>query len=87
MFCLIVSGCDESPKEPNYDEVHVTIRLVDSIENNPSTYGISHCVNNRCLIEIRKDVYPLCVTHEVRHAFEGNWHEGIETTEGCDVGE
>lgn len=34
-----------------------------------------------CIIELAK--YPQCLLHEIRHCFEGNWHEGRETTKDC----
>lgn len=34
-----------------------------------------------CIIELVK--YPQCLAHEMRHCFEGNWHEGRETTANC----
>ncbi len=34
-----------------------------------------------CVIELTK--YPRCLLHEIRHCFEGNWHEGRETTKDC----
>ena len=26
-------------------------------------------------IEVLRDYYPECVTHEIRHVFEGAWHD------------
>lgn len=34
-----------------------------------------------CIIELTE--YPRCLLHEIRHCFEGNWHEGKETTKNC----
>jgi len=46
-------------------------------------YGLSRCANNVCVIEILRDRYPYCLHHEIRHVFEGDWHAGRESIEGC----
>lgn len=34
-----------------------------------------------CQVILRE--YPVCLLHEIRHCFEGNWHEGRESEENC----
>lgn len=34
-----------------------------------------------CHVILRQ--YPVCLLHEMRHCFEGNWHEGRESEEDC----
>lgn len=34
-----------------------------------------------CHVILRQ--YPVCLLHELRHCFEGNWHEGRDSGEDC----
>lgn len=83
LFAL--AGCDQTPAQIERTEALVHIRLVDSIDYKPGyiAHGLTRCANGVCVVEIRRDLYPQCVTHEIRHVFEGDWHAGRETTEGC----
>lgn len=85
-LCIMLTACT-SEYNIKRDRVFVSIELVDSINNNPNTYGYSVCNNGVCTLYIRKDKYPLCITHEIRHAFEDNFHEGRESFEDCTTGE
>lgn len=61
------------------------VHLVDHIDYKSDTkaYGLTRCANNVCTLEILRDSYPYCLQHELRHAFEGNWHANRETLEDC----
>ena len=65
------------------DSVDIEFILVDSLPNN--AYGVSSFDfnSNKCIVKIRRDVYPYCIVHEIRHCVEGSWHEGIKTTYDC----
>ncbi|WP_312938310.1 hypothetical protein [Stutzerimonas nitrititolerans] len=67
------------------EEALIHVRLVDRIDYKPGTqaYGLSRCANGVCVIEILRDRYPFCLNHEIRHVFEGDWHAGRESIEGC----
>lgn len=82
---LLLAGCDQTPAQIERTEALVHIRLVDHIDYKPGydALGLTRCANGVCVVEIRRDTYPACVTHEIRHVFEGDWHPGRETTEGC----
>lgn len=82
---VALSGCDQSPAAVERDDALVHIRLVDSIDYRPGYHalGLSRCANGVCVVEVRRNLYPQCVLHEIRHVFEGDWHPGRETTEGC----
>jgi len=88
-LCLValfaLAGCDQAPAQIERTEALVHIRLVDQIDYKPGyeALGLSRCANGVCVVEVRRDLYPTCVTHEIRHVFEGDWHAGRETTEGC----
>lgn len=79
---LLLSGCaffSEPP--PLRDEAIVHIKLVDNLPY--GHYGKATCAEGLCTVLLRRDTYPYCLGHEVRHAFEGNWHEGRESVDDC----
>lgn len=89
----VASGCLSNSNKPIpvYDEVTFTVILKDDIPRNigggRKLHGQAICTNTTpqfCTLEISKEDYPDCLYHELRHAFEGNWHEGYETTWDCD---
>jgi hypothetical protein len=86
-LALLLSGCaaDEQARTPARDEALIHVRLVDHIDYKPGThaFGLSRCANGVCTVEILRDHYPYCLDHELRHVFEGDWHAGHETVEGC----
>lgn len=82
---LLLAGCDQTPAQIERTEALVHIRLVDQIDYKPGwdALGVTRCANGVCVIQIRRDMYPHCLTHELRHVMEGDWHPGRETTEDC----
>jgi len=36
---------------------------------------------NTCVITLRQ--YPECLLHEIRHCFEGQWHDARPNSEDC----
>lgn len=85
LAALLMAGCDQTPSQIERTDAIVHIRLVDSIDYKQGydAMGLTRCANGVCVVEIRRDLYPACVTHEIRHVFEGDWHPGRETTEDC----
>lgn len=91
-LCLLFStalmgGCVSQVHQPLpiRDEAVIHVKLVDHIDYVPGAhaYGLSRCANGVCTVEILRQYYPHCVEHEIRHVFEGDWHPGRETLEGC----
>ena len=82
---LMLAGCDQTPVAIERTEALVHIKLVDHIDYKPGyeALGLSRCTNGVCVVEIRRDLYPQCLLHEMRHVIEGDWHAGRETTEDC----
>ena len=81
---LLLAGCDyfDAPAKPKRDEVFVAIKLVDDLPMRQ--YGEAQCTGvGVCTIKLKRDTYPMCITHEIRHAFEGNFHAGRESTDDC----
>lgn len=85
---LGMTGCAtvfDGPR-PARDEVSVRIVLVADENMPPGVAGDTVCgPSGRCLVRIRRSTYPLCVTHEIRHAFEPGFHAGRESDESCYV--
>jgi len=84
---LLLAGCAGEPivAEPQRNEAVIHVRLVDHIDYEPGAhaYGLSRCANGVCTVQILRKFYPYCLTHEIRHVFEGDWHHGRETLDGC----
>ncbi|WP_162934928.1 hypothetical protein [Pseudomonas cavernae] len=94
MFCCmqlvlfaLLSGCamDDAHLVLIRDDVLIHVRLVEHIDYKPGAeaYGLTRCANGVCVLEILRDRYPFCLQHELRHAFEGDWHGQQETLEDC----
>lgn len=78
---LLLAGCDDQPK-PKIDEALVVIKIVDTPAPDwpAGAAAITRGLNTGLsTIEILRDYYPECVTHEVRHVFEGAWHDQATT--------
>ena len=67
------------------DNVDIKFTIVDELPNRALATALFDFHNNICLVKIRRDVYPYCIVHEIRHCVEGNWHEGVSTTYDCFV--
>lgn len=80
---ILLMGCTQRPVIL-YDEVFFHSKIVDNLP--PGVFGRATCLaNNLCTIEIRRETYPDCVGHEIVHGHSGGWHEGYETTWGCEA--
>lgn len=74
---IALAGCDAQP-QPKIKEALVVIKIVDSPGPDwpAGTAAITRgSGTGLSTIEILRDYYPECVTHEVRHVFEGAWHD------------
>lgn len=81
-----MTGCASEPVTPvTRNEALIHVRLVDKIDYKPGmkAFGLSRCANGVCVVEVLRDHYPYCLGHEIRHVFEGDWHAGHESIEGC----
>lgn len=80
-LALLLAGC--AAPEPVRDSAFIHFKLVDAvtITSMEGKAGVAICTSaGICEIQIRRDRYPECVEHEVRHAFEGPWHGSRPTT-------
>ena len=84
---LFLPGCAShlAPAEPMRDDVLIHVHLVDHIDYQPGAeaFGLSRCANGVCVLQVLRERYPFCLLHEIRHAFEGDWHRGRETLDDC----
>lgn len=79
-MALTLSGCHSLPI-PRHDAVSVTIILTDNLPKGIS--GRANCDGPVCTLLVRRSTYPDCITHEVRHAFEGAFHGARPSSEDC----
>lgn len=83
MFTL--SACttfNTGSKRDNFPETReMNISIHKLVGGNPRIKAYAEITGNECKIYLRR--YPQCLTHEIRHCFEGNWHEGRQTDEDC----
>ncbi len=86
LAALFLVACSAEPRRvATLNEAVFIVRLVDDIQAAGSTpYGYTMCQGQgTCIIELRRDAYPYCLLHEIRHVFEGNFHPGRNSTEDC----
>lgn len=86
LLALLLTGCDmfDNPKgTPKSDEAVIIMTLVDDDALPANTYAQATYNEIICEVKIKRSVYPDCIKHEVRHCFEGNWHEGHESHDDC----
>ena len=77
VMLAILTGCTDQPR-PKITEALVVIKIVDAPA--PDWPAGSAAITRGSgtglsTIEILRDYYPECVTHEIRHVFEGVWHD------------
>lgn len=78
-----LSGCASffSGPVPLHDSVSVRVTLVDNV---PGGYtGRAFWLGDQCDVILRRDTYPRCLQHEVRHCFEGAFHGDAPSSDDC----
>ena len=86
---LLLTGCAmfDGPV-PLRDSATFTVMLVDRLPGAyPGQVGRAVCnaSGDNCALMLLRDQYPLCLTHEIRHAFEGPFHGSARSGEDCHV--
>ncbi len=87
-ICLLLTGCSifHAPNPvPTVDAIVATVMLTEDLP--PFIMGEAHYGGAVCQVKIRKSNYPNCLTHELRHCFEGKWHDDRPNQEDCFVKE
>ena len=80
LICLLLTGCAAfEPEQYNLQRQisTITIKVDPMLGMLPNSEGESRAgeatvVGDKCTIVLRE--YPVCLSHEVRHCFEGSWH-------------
>lgn len=73
LISLSVSSCQEY--NLNHDKVEATIVIRDEVKyGNLDVCGYAAWSGSKCIIVIKREYYPQCLTHEIRHCFEGKYH-------------
>jgi len=69
----LLTGCAGQQPQPLRDEATFSVRILDDRPDHwaPSTAATTYGSSR---IEMLRDYYPECLTHEIRHVFEGAWH-------------
>ena len=81
-FIVLITGCTTT-HSPRIDEAFMHVKIVDEPGEDwpPRTAAITRGLGSRVSqIEVLRGYYPECITHEVRHVFEGDWHPGRNET-------
>lgn len=82
---LVLSSCTSLQEHnkryvfPRTKEMKISIHKLEG--GNYRTLAYAEIDGDTCKVYLRR--YPQCLTHEIRHCFEGNWHEGRNTDEEC----
>ena len=77
VILVMLTGCDDQPK-PKITEALVVIKIVDTPA--PDWPAGSAAITRGSgtglsTIEVLRAHYPECLEHEIRHVFEGAWHD------------
>ena len=84
MLLLTLTGCaafDTERTPPMYSEVSARVILTDDLPANINANAVWD--GSVCTIHIKSRQYPYCMTHELRHCFEHDWHKDRASTEDC----
>lgn len=85
LFTLLLTGCTATyhkqvQQRVSYDTVmYISVHKLE--KGDPTIKAYAEITGNQCKIYLRS--YPQCLKHEIRHCFEGNWHQGRETDKDC----
>lgn len=63
--------------KPKYPTMKVEWKAVDDVPaecGNPLSKGCAFIENNKCLVITGRDTNLAILGHEIRHCFEGQWH-------------
>ena len=71
LICLLLTGCAAFDPEP-YNIQHRISTITIDIDPMQEALGVAYVAGDKCRIVLQS--YPVCLSHEVRHCFEGEWH-------------
>ena len=76
-------GCSTfNGPQPKFIRTQANVTVIDNVDfKDRDVLGMTICINNNCTVMLRQ--YPECLSHEMRHVFEGQWHPDRNLTEYC----
>ena len=80
---LLLSGCAAlNAPTPIRNDVRVIIKAPQGYKDENKLGTTTYLPTmNTCVITLRQ--YPECLLHEIRHCFEGQWHDARPNSEDC----
>lgn len=84
ILLVALPGCaafDTERTPPMYSEVSARVILTDDLPANINANAVWD--GSVCTIHIKRSQYPYCMTHELRHCFEHDWHDAIPNQTDC----
>ena len=73
LLALFLVGCGEY--NIKQERVEATVILRDEVKfGGRDACGFAYWDSKKCIIVIKRDSYPRCLEHELRHCFEGKFH-------------
>jgi hypothetical protein len=82
---VLFQGCTTFTTHNTRIEFPETKDMIISIHkmplSNPDKLGYVEIIGNTCKVYLKK--YPQCLAHEIRHCFEGDWHQNKKSDEDC----
>lgn len=82
---IALTGCGSYAPDSTvkFDAVNVRFELVDNLPMGIN--GMARWSGANCTITMRRSRYPACITHEMRHCVEGEWHDKRPNSDDCYV--
>lgn len=77
---ILATGC-ETPPQPRTSAAQFKVEITQEVPAGFAAY-VDNIYAKVPVVRIRPEYYPLCITHEIRHIFEGAWHGA--TPMSCD---
>lgn len=82
LLCSCAAVFDAKKPVPVRDYSLIQIQLTDELPRGVN--GYADIGGGLCTVFLRKDSYPYCLKHEIRHCLEGNFHSYTQySTEDC----
>jgi hypothetical protein len=74
---LLLTGCGTFVAEPRYSRIVLTWDIAENIEEKCglNAIGCAKWRGNKCTIITPRETTLETLGHEVRHCFEGHWHD------------
>lgn len=69
---FVIVGC-ASQQELQTHEAFFSIEVTNDVPGGYATF-LTHDSQGQPMLLVKPTHYPTCVTHEIRHVFEGEWH-------------